>query len=149
MKNLYFAFVIGLLTSNLALAKTEFAEDGNRVTKAGLLTLSASWVKDKGDKYDLGLKIKNENANDIIVNTQDTQCWRGNVSGTVSASDDIVALRPGQLKEIRYTCKLSQDAKGAYKVTVTRVFANPGSDGKTTGKVIGKDVAWQVELAGH
>ncbi len=148
MKNFLFAFAFGALISASALAgKTEFAEAGNKVTKAGLLSLSSTWVKNKGEKWDLGLKIKNENDADIIVNLEDTLCWRGGVSGTVSAGQEIVALRPGQMKEVRYTCKIGQKAKGVYKITVTRVFANPGGDGKTIGKVIGKNITWQVDLA--
>ncbi len=127
--------------------KTEIAEEGNRVTKPGVLTLSSSWVKDKGKKWDMGLKIKNENSGDIIVNAKDSQCWRGAVSGEVSAGDDVIPLRPGQMKEVRFTCKTGQKAKGAYKLTITRVFSNPGGDEKTVGKVIGKDIAWQVEIA--
>ncbi len=147
MKNFSFLVLVGLFSIQAMAGKIEFAEAGNRVTKPGVLTLSSSWIKDKGKKWDLGLKIKNENSVDIIVNAQDTQCWRGGVSGETSAGDNVTALRPGQMKEVRFTCKLSEKAKGAYKLTITRVFENPGGDGKTIGKVAGKDIAWQVELA--
>ena len=147
MKTFSLLVLVGLFSIQAHAGKLEIAEAGNRVTKAGVLSLSTSWIKDKGKKWDIGLKIKNESSGDIIVNAQDSACWRGGVTGETSAGDNVIALRAGQMKEVRFTCKLAEKAKGPYKLTVTRVFENPGGDGKTVGKVIGTDIAWQVDIA--
>lgn len=129
-----------------AFAKTEFAEEGNRVTREGILTLSSSWIKDKGKKFDIGFKMKNESKDAILVHPKEIQCGRGGVSGSIN-QDKVVPLRAGELREVVLTCLLSEKVKGPYKLKVTKVYANPGSDGKTLGKVIGEDIAWSVDIA--
>ncbi len=133
--------------SVVALAgKTEIAEEGNRVTKPGVISLSTSWIKDKGKKFDIGFKMRNESKENIIVVPVEIQCGRGGVSGRLK-DEKAIALRSGEMKETTLTGLLSEKVKGPYKMTLTKVYLNPGADGKTLGKVLAEDVAWSVDIA--
>lgn len=127
--------------------KVDLGEADNKVTKAGVITLSADWLKDKGKKYDIGFKFKSEHKEGMLVKLSDVSCFRGDIQGELD-SDKTLEIRPNQFKHLTLTCKLSDKASGgAYRLVVSRVYENVSGDGKTLGKVLAQDITWQVKLA--
>lgn len=135
-----------VFASSLCLAgRMDIAPEGNKVTVPGLITLYASWVKDKGEKYDVGFHFKNESESNFIIQLKEAHCYRGKTIGELK-DDKTLALRSGQMKEQSLTCVVP-DKSGEYSVTIGKIYENPTGDGKTLGKVLAKEVKWQVTLA--
>jgi hypothetical protein len=146
MKNYTVIGLLGFVCLSAFAGRTEIAPAGNKVTKAGVISIYSEWVKDKGKKYDLNLTLSNDHDKDIIVLLNDFRCFRGTVSGEIK-SDDTIHLLPGKKKGLTVTCNLGSKTKGEYRIVVTKVYENPASDEKTLGKVIGTEIEWKVAIA--
>ena len=124
-------------------------EGGKKVTKAGVISVSADWVKDKGKKYDINLSLTNESKQSIIVMLNDLHCKRGNATGIIhhtffNTGERTIDLTPGQVKSFNMVCDVKEPTRGDYQVSIGRVFENPANDGKTKGKVLATDVVWEL-----
>lgn len=134
-----------LFASACFAGKTDISPEGNKVTVPGLITVYASWVKDKGEKYDVGFHIKNESESNFIIQLKDAHCYRGKTIGELKDSKKL-ALRSGQMKEQSLTCVVP-DKSGEYSITLGKIYENSTGDGETLGKVLAKEVKWHVTLA--
>lgn len=120
---------------------------GKRVTRAGVISIAAPWVKDKGKKFDIGVSLTNESKQSIIVMLGDLHCKRGNLDGVLhhtffNTGERTIDLTPGQNKSFNMVCDVHEATRGDYRVTIGRVFANPANDGKTKGEVLATNVEW-------
>jgi len=120
-----------------------------QVTRDGVATIGAGWLKDKGDKFDVNLTLRNENPEKgMIVLLSDMTCKRGNVVGNLkhtffNTGERTIDFRPGELKSFNLVCDLNSRQRGDFSVHVRRVWDNPNGDGKTTGKVISENLEWK------
>jgi hypothetical protein len=128
--------------------------DSAAVTRPGVLTLGVNWVKDKGDKYDAEVLLRNERDAGVIVKLADMRCFRGPIEGELkhtffNTGERTIDLRAHEQKTMPMVCKLGGDVTGYdFRIRVGQVFDNPGNDGSTTGKVLAKDLEWKF-TAGH
>src|SRR5665213_800821 len=113
----------------------------NKMEAKGIMTLTVSWIKDKGKKYDLHVNIKNENdKTGIIVFLSDMGCQRGESGGQLkhtffNTGERTIDFRPHQQKDFNMMCIVNGKATGPFKLSVAKVYDNPSLDGKTVGKV--------------
>lgn len=123
----------------------------NVMAAKGVITASVGWIKDKGAKFDLNLALKNEDSmNGIIVFLSDLGCQRGEVAGSLkhtffNTGERTIDLKPNQLKEFTLVCTAPGSKKGAFKLSLAKVYSNPSMDGKTVGKVIAHDLSWSQD----
>jgi hypothetical protein len=121
-------------------------DDTASIGKSGVMTVSSAWIKVKGKKFDQQVVMQNSSAGSEIVWLKDVHCSRGHVTGDVSMvnarhGDMPIWLRPRSTQTIVFTCDLNAaEVRGPFKISVSRVYENPSDDGRTTGKVIAKDL---------
>lgn len=128
--------------------RVKLDQQSNVATKPGVLSVWAEWVKDKEDKYDIRLNIKNEADNDIIIMLAGIRCYRGNVPGQIkhtffNTGERTMDFRAGELKTFNLVCRYGTDTKGDFRIVIEKVFDNPANDGRTAGKVIGEKIEWK------
>lgn len=141
-----------LLSPRAHAGKVELGESDNKVTKAGVITLSADWLKDKGKKYDIAFRMKNEHKTGIIVRLDDMRCYRGETEGVLkhtffNVGERTIDMRPGQLKKFTMVCHVGDKSVGTYRIVVGHVYENASGDGRSLGKALAQDVTWQVTIA--
>lgn len=120
----------------------------NRVGQPGLISVWADWVKDKGDKFDIQLNLKNESERSLIVSLHAMRCYRGEHEGKLkhtffNTGEKLIDLRPGDSKDMRLVCTLDGETRGEFRIVIDRVFDNPTSDGVQTGEVLARDLQWR------
>jgi hypothetical protein len=152
MKNTIVLFFVFLVCSYSFAGKVDIAVSDNKVTKAGIISLYAEWVKDKGKKYDIGFNIRNESDKGIIVLLSEMRCYRGKEEGVLkhtffNTGEKTINFRSGELKSMTLVCRLTTKEEGEYRITVGHVYANASGDGKTLGKELLKNVEWKVRIA--
>ena len=143
-------FLICLLVLGLTACAGRAIKLGNdtKVTKDGI-GVWATWLKDKGKKYDVQLNIENGSKNDLIILLSDMSCFRGENRGTLkhtffNTGERTIDFRVGQMKPFNLVCDYRAKGEGDFKIIISRIFDNPGGDGRTRGKVIGNDLEWKV-----
>lgn len=119
-----------------------------KMTKNDLVVIDADWVKDKGKRYDVQLKVKNVSDNDIIILLNDMQCFKGTSQGVLkhtffNTGERTIDFRKGQLKSMRMVCTIGEKTDGDDRIVVGRIFDNPNADGATRGKVLGQNIEWK------
>jgi hypothetical protein len=142
----------GLLTASCRnVERRELIASKNTVTKRGVVSCWADWVKDKGDKFDISFSIRNESDQALIVFLHDIVAGRGKAEGPVrygnfGIGERTIDFHPGQTKEQTFVCDAVDVAKsGPYHVTIKRVYSNPNHDGRSYGEVLAEDVEWESE----
>lgn len=153
MKDVLLTLVAFSLSFAAHAGKIEISESDNRVTVPGVISLSAEWVKDKGKKYDVHFKMRNEHDKPIIVLFREMQCWRGSLIGELkhtffNTGEKTIDLHRAEMKEMNLVCRLSEEAKGGeYRLVVGSVYENASGDGHSLGKVLKHNITWQVMIA--
>lgn len=127
--------------------KIKLSED-TKITKDGV-SVWATWVKDKGKKYDVQFNISNSSKNDIIILLDDMNCYRGATRGMLkhtffNTGERTIDFRAGQMKAFNLVCDYKVMAEGDFKITIARAYDNPGGDGRTRGKAVANDIEWKV-----
>jgi len=140
--------LISLAAVIAACGHKKIATDNNVAEKKGVLSMYASWVKPKGNKYDMKFHIRNLSDKAIIVKFGDVNCYRGDHTGTVkytffNTGERTIDMAPGQEKAANMVCSFGGETTGDFKVVIHRVFENPSNDGKTTGNVMAKEIIWE------
>ena len=142
---------IALLAAACTHGKTKLKADDNQLTKNQYVDISAVWLKDKGNKYDVKLRVLNVSKNDIIIMLNDMQCYRGPNQGALkhtffNTGERTIDFRAGQVKEFQMVCNLNDAAPGEHRIVVNRIFDNPESDGATKGKVLANKIEWKAAI---
>lgn len=128
--------------------KSVVVGDESKVTK-GPISVWATWVKDKGKKFDLQLNVSNEGKHDVIIMLGDMSCYRGSTQGMLkhtffNTGERVIDIHAGQIKSFNMVCDYRQKSDGAFKILISKVYDNPGNDGTTRGKAIVSDLEWKV-----
>ena len=131
-------------------AKTVRLTDEFKVTKDNV-SMWATWVKDKGKKYDLNLNIANNTDKDVIIMLEEMSCFRGSNRGALkhtffNTGERVIDFRAGQMKGFNLVCDLQANVEGDFKIKVAKVYENLGGDGKTRGKAIASDLEWKINI---
>src|SRR5947207_813812 len=141
------AIVASLVAGSCAFAfGWDKVEGVGKVSKPGVVTAAAEWMKDKDDKYDVNMKLSNLSDKTILLFVSDMKCSRGSdKSGNVDPHQDnrTIDLRPGESRSVVMTCRLaSKEIRGDFAITM-KVFENPTGDSKTPGKVLADALVWK------
>lgn len=153
MKTRLYVLTLSFILSVCSYAgRIDISPEGNRLTKAGIVSLWADWIKNKGEKYDIGFHIRNEGEKPIIIMLRGMRCYRGGGEGELkhtffNTGEKTIDFRAGETKKFTLVCEIGEKYKGDYRIVVGRVYENTGGDGKTLGKVLAKDVDWKVSIA--
>lgn len=146
-------FLVTVFVSVTAFAaeKIEINSSDSKITRPGVAAVWGEWVKDKGHKYDLGLKIKNESDKPMIILLKEMQCFRGDRQGELTYAffnlgERTIDFAPGQLKGMTFKCAIGGHVEGEFRIVVQNIYENPNGDGKTTGRLMAKDVTWRAKL---
>lgn len=151
MKNLLIS-LLGFCSLTSFAGRTEIAAQDNKVTKPGVITIYADWVKNKGKKYDINMTFINEHDKGIIILIKEMRCSKGKRDGEIkhtffNTGERTIDFGAGQKKQFNLVCVLGEKAEGPYQVRVANVYENASGDGKTMGKVLAKNVEWKVNIA--
>ena len=138
-----------LLIVGMGCSSKKVLQKDNGVSKAGVIKVSANWVKDKGKKFDIEFVIENIGDKGIIVDLNDIQCARGKRTGSVkhtffNTGERTIDLRGGQMKIFGLVCNIGTKAGGPFNMRITKVYHNPGDDGSSRGKVVAKNIVWST-----
>jgi hypothetical protein len=118
----------------------------------GVMEARVNWLKDKHNKVDFDLTLINSTEKGLIVYLYDISCMKGKVTGEVkhtffNTGERTIDFKPGQSKEFKLVCNLGSDvAANDFKVIVKRINENLNNDGKTTGKVLARNLTVPVTL---
>lgn len=121
----------------------------NVTTAKGVVSIWGAWIEDDGDKFDVNVHIRNEDPDKgIIVYLKDMRCKRGARGGELkytffNTGERTIDLKGGEEKNFNMVCRYQVDEKGDFEFSVSRVYENRWSDGKTVGAVIAKDLVWK------
>ena len=132
--------------------KTKLNSVENRVVKDGVVSLSASSMRDKKNKYEVNFVIGNESGKNIIVVLNDLACFKGSAQGSVSHASygngvKMVDFQPGEVRNFRLICTLAAMTDGKPRVVVKKVYANPSGDGLRIGAVLVENAEWTLSDA--
>ena len=125
----------------------------NKVTRKGVLSVSADWIKEKGDKFDIRLNLENEADFPVIVMLHELRCMRGKkeaslkhatISAALNIGEKTIDLEAHEVKSFTLVCPHRGEPIGEYKVIVKSVYSNRSGDGKTKGDLLAKDIDWAV-----
>ena len=135
--------MIGLFAAQFGLAKHKIAT-GVTTTVDGVVSVSAEWVKDKGRKWDVELQLKSLHPKPFIILRKEIQCFRGEKEGSLRKGEEIIALTKNHSGSYTFQCDIGVEAKGDFKLVISKVYENPDDDGQTKGKVLANNVLWQT-----
>lgn len=149
MKKFCFALTTLILINSCASKKYDTTHIGPKGINE-IFVVDVKWIKDKGKKYDLRIKLANNSNNGLIVMLNDLSCFKGEIMGTIShtffgTGERTIDLKARETKEFNAVCKIGVKVDGSYKLVVRRVFENPSDDGKTKGKILLKEIVWQFK----
>ncbi len=139
------------VTISLALAacgSTRFVPSAPPTQVPGVISVWGAWIKDKGDKFDVSLNLRNESGGMLVVLLSDIDGARGDAAGAMrhvffGAGERAIDLRGGQTKAFTMSCKLGRHVDaGDFRVILRRVYDNPSRDGRTPGSLVASDVTW-------
>jgi len=126
-------------------------DESAQTAKKGVLSSSASWIKEKPKKFDIQVMLTNQSNKAEIVWLKDIHCSRNGLKGDVTMvdarhGDFPISLKPNVPKTLIFTCDYNREVKaGDFKFNITRVYDNPSGDGRTNGQVIAKDLVIEQE----
>jgi hypothetical protein len=143
MKTIPFLLVF-LLTFSCASKHSHM--DGKKVVEEGVLSISGPSI-DGGDKRFSGnLTVKNQSGSALLVYLHDIKCNQGKVDGFVkNPGNRRINIPAGAAKALDLECVLPKEAEGKRRFNLSKVFQNPNGDGKTSGKMIAKNIVWEEE----
>lgn len=143
------SIILVFLCSTLAQASEKYSPDpANQMIAKDIVSIGVPWIKDKGKKFDVNVRIHNESPEKgIIIFLSDMGCKRGAVRGELkhtffNTGEKTIDFKPNETKSFTLVCRTSSEGRGDFNLTVSKVYSNPSMDGKTVGTVIAKDLTW-------
>jgi hypothetical protein len=114
--------------------------------KPGAVTMHFQWLKDKGKKFDFNLMIANKTDQDVLLYLHDMRCYRGTTEGKLehtffNTGHRTFKYHAGQTDNYNMVCAFPEKTTGEFRITLTKVYKNPGGDGVTQGEEIAHDIA--------
>ncbi len=142
-----FYFFIFIMISSCS---SRFVVNNDKAVKtdSAILQIDAIWIKDKGDKYDIRIMLKNKSEEkNIIITVHELACYKGDIKGKLNytffnTGERNIDLSLGEAKEFNIVCNLGRKIKGDYQLKIDRVYDNVSGDGKSKDKILEKDITW-------
>ena len=112
------------------------------------LELWASWVKDKGKKYDVLVHMANESHRPRRIYVNDIHCYKGDRRGRLSHKyarhgEQSLHFRPRETKEVVMICRFDKKFDGEFRVRVEDVYRVP--KGVQPAKSFGNSLSYVIE----
>lgn len=111
-----------------------------------ILTVVVGALKEKYNRFEIQLALTNENSKPEIVLLKDMQCSGSGRDGVlrmegIRRGDGFtITLKSQETKTFYFICDLSAPPVGPYQVTITQVYENPNGDGRTSSKILTKNL---------
>ena len=145
---LFGAGVLALFCSFGCAQRTKLIRDHNVVTVDGLISVWATWLKDKDDKLDVRLHIENDASHGLLVRMRDLHCSRGERWGQVrllGAPRDAATLHFEAQEKYTFTmvCDFGDDPTGDFRVLLGAVFEEP-RERPGAAELIATDIEWNI-----
>ncbi|MBI3555797.1 MAG: hypothetical protein HY074_06010 [Deltaproteobacteria bacterium] len=154
MKKLTLSFVLSVALAVTAAVgcshgKKKLESSENRVVKGGIVSLSASTIKDRKNKFDVNFAIGNESGKSIIIVLDDLQCFKGADKGSLNhgmngIASKMIDFHAGETKTFRFVCTMAGNKSGDPRVVVRKVYDNPNGDGMKLGDVLAENAEWTL-----
>jgi len=146
MRGLVIVAILGVAVSACGATKRQLRPDANVAVREGVVSVWATWVKDKDDKFDIGLNLRNEAQVPILIKLSEISGARGSAPGTLrhaffGAGEREIDLAVGQTKSFTMVCHYQTEMRGDFHITIHRVYDN-STDEKSRGKVLAENVEW-------
>lgn len=147
---------LALLISVLAFVfscshKMDIRSENVSAVKEGGIKVQGLWLKDKHDKFHMGVSLTNLAKQSIIIPRSEFDCMRGTQKGYVKKTslDGAYAgnwvLSSGENKEFYIVCELGQDVKvGEFAFVIKKVYEDSKGDGVTRGKVLVENTTLKI-----
>jgi len=144
-KLIYVSAFLFLLTLGCSSRKSIKIDSTSAASDAPVVSLRFEWIKEKGDKYDMRLIVKNGTDKSILFYLNELHCFKGSVEGTLkhtffNTGHRTFKFHPGAQEAYNMVCKVGDNVQGDYRVVLGRVLENPTGDGKTPGKQIAEKI---------
>ena len=99
----------------------------NEVMVEGLFSVWGVWVKDKGRKFDVKLRIANDARHPIMIRRRDLHCSMGDRWGNfrllnVPRRITRLWISPEQVVTLVGVCEIGERVRGDFRVLIGRVF---------------------------
>ena len=124
---------------------------GKTVQSSFGVTAWLGFLKDKKEKFDIGVKLRNERSETVIINTNDVHCSRGSMTGVMrdgfEHANQTITLRAGVTREWVVICELGSPGAGDFRFVIDRVYRQNPQTG-LQGTVLGGPVAVVFSPAG-
>lgn len=139
--------IVGLIlssTTSFAIGWIKVAGVG-KASQKGIITVTADWLKDKDNKFDVSMHFTNETDKTILLFVGDMKCARGpDKDGNIDNHTDrrTIDLRGHESRSVVVTCRLPSETKGDFSVAM-KVYENPSSDSNTPGKILAEALTWK------
>lgn len=134
--------------------KTTYNLSENYASFPNVMKVWATTIENKKKKYTIDFSLRNESQKDVVVNLTDLKCYKGSALGEFthplkfmhhSLGEQHINLKAGETKSFQLLCDFRRPmGPGDYIIVVERIYENPNGDGKTLGKVLGKDLTWKA-----
>ncbi|MBF0316036.1 MAG: hypothetical protein HQK52_21630 [Oligoflexia bacterium] len=118
----------------------------NKLEKDNLIRLMATWVKDKGERFDMEIQLTNISTNSLLIPMGMFRCGKGDLQGAITRNtmNSSVAynliLEQGESRIFNFTCTLDRKFDGPFVFKIVKIFENV-NDQK------GKELASELTLS--
>jgi hypothetical protein len=110
------------------------------------LSLTASWVKTKGDMVDTRITLTNHTGQYVEVEPQNIQCIRNQEMGTVRHKFDpggLIRLYPSQTRTELFFCTFATKIEAPITIKFAKIFGT-GTDEEAKRKTIATNLSWSL-----
>jgi hypothetical protein len=142
-------FFFPIVVAGLAGCASSAIKDGNyTMTKNDLVQIQVDWIKDKGTKFDVEMKVTDISKHDIIFLLREMSCFKGETRGVLehtffNTGERTIDFHSGQLKQFRMVCDIGTKSEGEFRFVIGKIYDNPGGNGETKGDVLAENIEWK------
>jgi len=151
-----------LFTASCGATKVNLASKGLVKSSSDILKIEGNWIKDKGKKFDLSVKMTNLTNKELLVMRGDMICKKGEHVGSYGSIGRVhtniasnrplfLTFEPGEVQQFYITCILDPNVeykdKDFYFVVKT-VYENLSKSptAPEKGTKLAKDIELQIKL---
>jgi len=143
------AVVLALAAAGCGGTRYTLTPESNTQTQENVISVWANWVKDKGEKFDVDLRVKNLSDKMQILYSDDITGSRGATTGTIKHArlgigERTIDIAPGQTKSLVIVCIHDGEPSGDFVIRLGRIYDNPSGDRKTSGAVVSEGIEWRL-----
>ena len=154
---IFSSFLFGCATNT----KRELIPAQNEIAEKGLFSVSAEWLKEKGNRVDVMMHLKNQSDQFLVIPYSDLVCTRGGEEGEVSFPagfmsnnreqvraiiENEVDLVPDQNAKRLLSCRFAGGGKGSFSIKIKNVYKRVAENGNGVALVhVAGNLVWQAE----